>query len=90
MSLTDSELLALAVPIAATVAVGLMARLTYVSVMRRRMRLEAGHLSVALPDAGDELVEIKPEVVLSAHSEGHPRFFVRANSLRALLARSDA
>jgi hypothetical protein len=90
MTLTNAEILALAVPIAGAVMAFVVAYATRVSVRRRRRRLEDAHRSAAATAGDDDLLEIKPELLMRAQGGDRPRYFVRAGALRALVAHNEA
>lgn len=90
MTLTSAELLAFAMPIAGALMAFAVGHATRLSIRRdRKIRDEARRNAVA--QAGDDdLLEIKPELLLRAAGGDRPRYFVRAGVLRSLLARSEA
>jgi hypothetical protein len=87
MTLNNAELLALAVPVVGAVMAGLVAWATRHSVRRRRQRLQRELMSRSVAQSGEELVEIRPDAIVSIQRDERQRLYIRARSLRTLAAR---
>jgi flagellar biosynthesis/type III secretory pathway M-ring protein FliF/YscJ len=88
--LTDAEILALAVPVVSSAVVMLAAWVEVRLAVRQRERRKQQQTSLRHADIADDvLLEIDPQLLQRAQVGDRLRYFVRADALRALIARDD-